>query len=203
MRDTKVLVILALIGGMMGGVVGTYLMPQGALAATRSARVRNRTLEAQRFVLLGPHGERRGLLHVLKNGTADLAMMDQNGRVRAEMRVAADGGAAIGFYDPEGRRRVIVGESAKDHAGIGLYNTAGKQVAGLSSQPSGPVSFTLYDPSTGLARAGLGVNAQGVPALVLLDKQGRDRAEFHLMPDGTPGLVLADENGKTIAAMPR
>lgn len=202
MRNTKLLVLLALIAGMVGGAIGAYFVPQGAFAATR-ARRRSRTIEARKFVVTGPNGERRGVLQVLNNGMADLALLDQNGRVRAELRVAADGGAAMGLYDQKGRRRVIVGNSARGHAGIGIYNASGKQVAGLSSQPEGAVSFTLYDPTTGLARAGLGLNAQGVPALVLLDKQGRDRAEFHLLADGDPGLVLADQNGKTIAALPR
>jgi hypothetical protein len=61
---------------------------------------------------------------------------------------------------------------------------------------------TLYDPSTGRARVGLGVSASGEPALVLFDQGGRDRAEMHVTVNGKPGLALADENGKSIAGLP-
>ena len=46
---------------------------------------------------------------------------------------------------------------------------------------------------------GLGLSADGTPALVLFDQNGKDRAELHLNNSGKPGLALADENGKSIA----
>jgi hypothetical protein len=62
--------------------------------------------------------------------------------------------------------------------------------------------LTLYDPNTGRARVGLGVAANGSPALVLFDQKGNDRAELNINSKGKPGLALADENGKTIAGLP-
>jgi hypothetical protein len=48
----------------------------------------------------------------------------------------------------------------------------------------------------------LGLSADGVPALVLFDQNGKDRAELHLNASGKPGLALVDENGKSIYAPP-
>ena len=62
--------------------------------------------------------------------------------------------------------------------------------------------MTLYDPNTGVARVGLGVAANGEPALALFDQHGRDRAELHVNAQGKPGLALADEAGKTVAGLP-
>jgi hypothetical protein len=61
---------------------------------------------------------------------------------------------------------------------------------------------TLYDNKTGFARAGLGLAADGAPALVLFDQSGKDRAELHVTSAGKPGLALADENGKSMAGLP-
>lgn len=63
-------------------------------------------------------------------------------------------------------------------------------------------SLTLFDPNTGMARAGLGAASSGSPALVLFDEAGRDRVELHVKPDGKLGVALADENGKSIAGLP-
>jgi hypothetical protein len=61
---------------------------------------------------------------------------------------------------------------------------------------------TLYDPKTGTARVGLGVAANGEPALALFDANGHDRAELHINAQGKPGLAFADEQGKTTAGLP-
>ena len=87
-------------------------------------------------------------------------------------------------------------------SGIRIFGPQGKQVAALGSLPTGESALTLYDASTGRARAGLGVSAKGDPALVLLDQSGADRAELSLRTDGRPGLALVDGQGKVIAGLP-
>ena len=64
------------------------------------------------------------------------------------------------------------------------------------------MNLTLYDPNTGRARVGIGVAANGSPAVVLFDQKGNDRAELNINSKGKAGLALADENGKTIAGLP-
>ena len=85
--------------------------------------------------------------------------------------------------------------------GFLLYGADGKVLARLASTPNGESALTLFDKTTGRARAGLGVAATGEPALVLLDQNGRDRAELSLDAKGKPSLALVDEHGKPIAGV--
>jgi hypothetical protein len=175
--------------------------PSNAFAVRRMHRAW--TVEAEEFVLVGPNRERRGVIQVSDQGTAALYLNDANGKERTELKVAADGLASLGFYDANGNQRVVVGKGAspQSQAGIGIFSADGNQVASLSSTDSGEVNMTLYDNKTGLARVGLGLAADGTPALVLFDASGKDRAELHVTSSG-PGLALADEKGKSIAGLP-
>lgn len=194
-------VVIALLGGMIGAGTMTF-GPSAAFALRHPPAAR--TVEAEEFVLLGPNRARRGVMEVSDKGTAALYLNDENGKERAELTVAADGRASLGFYDAAGNQRVVVGDgaAAQSEAGIGVFSAAGNQVASFSSSASGEVNITLYDNKSGLARAGLGLAADGAPALVLFDQNGKDRAELHVNSSGKPGLALADENGKSIAGLP-
>jgi hypothetical protein len=201
-RKPWLTVMMALAGGLIGGAAATILGSSNAFALHRAHHAR--TLEADKFVLLGRNGEDRAVMRVSDKGTAALYFNDESGKERAEMKVAADGRSSIGFYDEDGHRRVIVGQSVGpgSQSGIGVFSHDGSQIASLSSLPNGQVSMTLYDSKSGLARAGLGLAADGTPALVLFDQDGRDRAELHLDKNGNPGLALADASGKSIAGLP-
>jgi hypothetical protein len=190
--------MLALTGGFIGGTLAAEMAPAVALAARQA-----RSVKAQQFVLLDKAGNQRGVMEVTDRGTADLGLMDGNGRNRAEFRVSKDGSAAVAFYDPNGGRRVVVGEATTGRSGVSIYASGGRQIATLSVTQGDESSLTLYDPTTGRARVGLGVTSTGAPALVLFDPNGRDRLELHIGAKGEPGIALADESGKTIAGMPQ
>ena len=100
-------------------------------------------------------------------------MYDGQGRDRVELRVANNGGASVGFYSQNGSQRVLIGEGPSGRAGIAIYGANGRQLVNLTATADNQSSLTLYDPSTGRARAGLGV-ATGAPALVIFDQNGRD-----------------------------
>jgi hypothetical protein len=204
MKDRKpwLVMMLALTGGMLGGAIATMLGAGNAFALHHVGHAK--TVEAERFVLLGRTGDERGIIRVNDKGTAAFYMNDEKGREKAELRVTADGRTSLGFYDDTGLKRLVVGEGAapQSEAGIAVFAPNGNQVIDLSSSGNGEVNLTLYDAKSGLARAGLGLSADGVPALALFDQNGKDRAELHLDASGKPGLALADENGKSIAGMP-
>jgi len=197
--------LLAVAGGFIGGVIAIQLSPvESMAAAARSARSAGamRVVRAEKFVLVNRAGTQRGALLVAGDGTSALALSDDEGRNRAELRVTKEGGSSATFYDRAGNRRIAVGQGP-GRAGLAIFAAGGgRQIAAVSAADNGETGFTLYDPTTGRARAGLGVAADGEPALVLFDQNGKDRAELHIAAHGKPGLALADENGKTIAALP-
>lgn len=191
--ETRLYAFLTLIGAIIGGAVVTQL---GASAAMAAGHVR--TLSAEEFVLLDRDGTQRAMMKVAPDGTTHLAMFDGYKRDRADFRVTRDGAAAIGFYDQKGSPRVLVGASIDGRNGLAIYSTGGKQIASLSVTENNEASLTLYDPNTGMARAGLGTGPNGTPALALFDQGGTDRAEIHVRANGKGGLVLVDENNKAI-----
>jgi hypothetical protein len=168
----------------------------GASAAMAAGHVR--TLSAEQFVLLDRDGTQRAVMKVAPDGTTHLAMYDGHKRDRADFRVTKDGAAAIGFYDQNGSPRVLVGASIDGRNGIAINSTGGKQIASLAVTENNEASLTLYDPKTGMARAGLGTGPNGTPALALFDLSGADRAEIHVRADGKGGLVLVDQNNKVV-----
>ncbi len=191
--ETRLYAFLTLIGAIIGGAVVTQL---GASVAMAAGHVR--TLSAEEFVLLDRDGTQRAMMKVAPDGTTHLAMFDGYERDRADFRVTRDGAAAIGFYDQKGSPRVLVGASIDGRNGLAIYSTGGKQIASLSVTENNEASLTLYDPNTGMARAGLGTGPNGTPALALFDQGGTDRAEIHVRANGKGGLVLVDENNKAI-----
>jgi hypothetical protein len=200
MKDRKywLYAILALVGGGFGGALSGHLFPREAEAAARAAR----EIKAEKFVLVDHDGNERGVIEVSSTGVAGVSLEDQTGRQRSVLRVGTDGGAAIGFYDQNGAKRVIVGETPNGRDGLAIYGTSGRQISGFTVADDDASSVTLYDPTTGRARVGLGVSAKGEPALVLFDQSGRVRAELHVNDKGKPRLALADESGKSIAGLP-
>jgi hypothetical protein len=198
-RRNWVYALIVASGGFAGGLIAGQFTPGNALASRHhNARV----VTAEEFDLVDGSGNKRAMLHVTPRGMANLMMLDGDGNDRAEFRVERDGSSLLGFYDGKGTRRVVVGQSSAGPNGIAIYDGEGRQLATLSVSRAEQGSLTLYDPNTGLARAGLGVASRGEPALVLFDKQGRDRLEVHIGANGKPGIALADANGKTLAGLP-
>jgi hypothetical protein len=177
MKDRKswLYAVLVLVGGILGGALSGHLFPREAEASAHAAK----EMRAQKFVLV-----------------------DSAGMVRGVIQVASDDLADISFYDQNGTRRVVVGETLSGRNGVAVYGSKGRQMAAFTVADDNASSITLYDPSSGLARVGLGVSASGEPALVLFDQKGNDRAEMHVTVNGKPGLALADEAGKSIAGLP-
>jgi len=189
--------MLALGGGLLGGVAATQLAPAVADAAHGV-----HTVKAEQFVLVDKAGKQRAALEVTASGLADLVLYDGAGDDRAELRVSRDGVSTLGFYDDKGARRVLIGQATGGRNGVTVYGNSGRLLAGLTVNANDEASVSLYDPTTGRARVGLGVATTGAPALALFDEMGHDRAELHVGATGKPGLALADETGKSIAGMP-
>lgn len=195
--------VLTFAAAALGGALSSHFWPAGSSAAAAEVRSKHpKVVTAEKFVLVDSAGHERALMQVLANGMAGLAVLDTTGRNRAEIRVASDGSAGVAFFDKTGNKVAVVGEGVDGDAGLRIFAADGTQLAGLVVSAKRETALTLFDPKTGLARAGLGVANDGQPGLVLSDGAGRVRTELHVRADGKPGLALADENGKSIAGLP-
>jgi hypothetical protein len=190
--------VCAFAGGVVGGLAAAQIGASGAIAATHRA---SRTIKAERFVVVGSHGEERITLQVTKLGVADVALLDTHGRSRTELRVTPDGAAGLGFYNADGGKRLVLGLTSEDKAGLSVFSD-GRQIIGMSANKTGEMALTMYDPKSGLARAGLGLGADGSPALIMLDTEGKPRLQLGLSKDGNGNLTTMDKSGKTVSALP-
>jgi hypothetical protein len=108
-----------------------------------------RTVEAEKFILVGPGGNLRAGLSVEPNGMVGLAFLDKERRTRAGLAVQPDGSPSLRLFATDARSRVT-----------------------LTVAPDGSPMLLLLGPDE-QPRAMLVVRAGGSPGLQLLDTGGR------------------------------
>ena len=93
--------------------------------------------------------------------------------------------------------KAVLAIDRSKHASLIVLNEDGKQLLAAGA-PDGVAMLALAD-NTGLIRASLRLQASdGNPELKLLDKDGKLRAVFGLMPDGSPAIIFFDADGKAV-----
>jgi hypothetical protein len=133
--------VLIFAGATFGGFLSSHLWPidSSAMAAMR----RQKTVTAERFVMIDSGGKQRGTLQVSESGMATLALTDASGMDRVELRVAAEGSAGLGLFDRTGHELAVFGAGADGHSGVRIFGPQGKQVAALGSLSTGETALTL------------------------------------------------------------
>ena len=110
------LVVLA-IAGLVGGALGSWLMPRlarpGAITATR---VR----------LVDAEGQARATLAVTADGSPALWLTDDEGQSRVTLAVTADGSPALWLRDATGKARTTMTVLDDGSPHLILSDTAGK-----------------------------------------------------------------------------
>ena len=69
---------LALLAGLLGGVLSRYLIPTPVFAQAQAPAPKE--IRAQSFVLVNKQGAALGLMAVDSNGTPVITLVDENGR---------------------------------------------------------------------------------------------------------------------------
>src|SRR5262249_58360778 len=124
---------LTVIGGLIGGAIAGGFWSRDARAAAR----RDKTVEAEKFVLVDANGRQRAAIQVLPNGLVDFSLQDANGGDRVKIGVEADGSASIGLFDAKGHQVAMLGEEKDGHTGFLLSGPDGKGRASLASRVDG------------------------------------------------------------------
>jgi len=92
--------------------------------------------------------------------------------------------------------KAVLAIDRSKHASLIVLNEDGKQLLAAGA-PDGVAMLALAD-NSGLIRASLRLQTNdGNPELRLLDKDGKMRAVFALMPDSTPKIMFFGVDGKT------
>ena len=72
-------VLLSLLVGFCGGNFAQYLLPQ--LAHAQRPQQAERTISAQKFILVNDHGAQAGIFGFDKNGSPEITLLDSLGNV--------------------------------------------------------------------------------------------------------------------------
>jgi hypothetical protein len=157
LRLWRRLFALAVLAAVSVGVMGQMTM-------------KNRSVEAQRFVLLDAAGKARGGF-IMDADRPKLVLFDKSGKARAGLALATDGSPSLALHDGEERPRAGFSLES-DRVYLSLYGSGGKGSAGLAVGSDGAVILLLRDREE-KERVGVTVTPSGVPTMEFLDKDGR------------------------------
>lgn len=167
-------------------VVGGVLGIAGLTGATKMAPTTDE-LRARRIVIVDPNDQERVQISVKDDGSAVLAVNDQEGDARVSLRVLRDGRPEVALSDKGDKPR------------IKLYLSELPQLlrgqGGLAPDPY----VSLYYPD-GQAALELRLALNEAPGLGLWDDRGNSRAILYL-GHGEPKLVLRDHRGNDRAVL--
>lgn len=201
----KLLVVMIVVSGLVGGLLGSWLLPGRAAFAGEEAL---QVVTAREFRVLDEEGKLRARLGWGNEGVPGLSFYDAAGEERVVL-VAGEDHAALGFNDAAGKPRASLA-GGEFGFGLSLYDAAGRPRVWLALEKENPV-LALGDvlgKEVVLLSQGGPISAEvmlqvveGEPALILSDAVGKPRATLHLKPGGQPGLTLTDEAGNVRAML--
>lgn len=104
----RLLIIVSLLSGLMGGIVATLLVGHTAVAQSTSSDTPEsfKTVTAQEFRLIDSHGRIRALLSFSEEGQPFLHMRDEHDTYRVWMGISSDTGIAV--RDVDGKTRLVL-----------------------------------------------------------------------------------------------
>ena len=194
----------------------------GAVLIMAQARPPSQTVEAERLVLRDAmgmarivlssgegeggaasltlsdaNGNPRGMLVVLRDGVAGVALRDQRGRLRLVVQLDSGGAPSLRLLGTDARARAEL-SFREGTAALVLKDSAGADRLVLDQTPQGGPHLSLLG-ALGDAGAGLSLTANGSPLVGLY--HGRARTSLRLDDDGSTHLDLYDQDGRLGAAL--
>ena len=202
-RQFRILVVLTVVAGFLGGGVSNLLL-RGVPAAAQTAagKVQDEVI-AKKFVLVDGAGKTRASLQTTTGPDGGeypiLTLVDDKGQMRAGLCLSKGGNPALSFYDDTRAYRLGVKLLEDGRPSVGVI-TPGKGMVGLGIRQDG-LGFILAD-AAGKQRAGLVLLPDGTPQLGLYDAAGSPRAALSLDAAGSPDLGLFKANGDVLWRAP-
>jgi|GEM_PF-1268952 len=101
-KQCSLMVVLALLAGLVGGMVSSQLF-MGQLVFAETAQQNEQVVVAREFRLVDKRGKTRAVLRFSPIGGARLAMLDASAKVRAAFGLVKDGTPFLGMLDKNGQ----------------------------------------------------------------------------------------------------
>ncbi len=184
-----------------------YLRRSGVVALAVIAAVvlmgqatRNKTVKAEKFVVVDSSGNSRAVLENVVGQGASLVFRGTDGMEQIALQSFGD---ARGFTlsDKTGADRIVLGVLASGATTLGMADQSGNGRAALTLEADGSIALALYDENS-KSHVKLLAGRDGNPGIVLQDKDKGVCMMLLLYSDGSPAMVLFDNNGKVIWSAP-
>ena len=104
--QTKVLITVSVLSGLLGGIVATCLVGGGLVTAQESAREMPAVVSAKEFRLIDPLGHTRALLSFNEAGQPFLQMRDEFDTARVRVGISKETGVDV--RDVDGKTRLVL-----------------------------------------------------------------------------------------------
>lgn len=136
--------VLAIVGGVAGGLLGSYLFAAHPVVASEQAPAA-KVLRAHALLIVDDSGAERASIKVEQDGLVRLSMFNKRGERRVAVGVLGDGEPAIGLFDSGGQPRIGMNVPLDDSAGVRLLDSAGHSRLRLGQLENGEASVELMD----------------------------------------------------------
>lgn len=175
---------------------------------------------APSLTLLDKHQRARIVIGLAAGDQPQLVFAGTNEAPRIRMSLDGDAAALIQFTDRAGGNRAFFGVGRTGSAGAWVHGTDGREYASLTAGTNFFAALSFLGRS-GKERAALGMNAEralmlltggatnttaafaisaeGLPSVVLNDRDRGSRTSLALNADGTPLIQMADKKGQMSA----
>ena len=184
----------------MVGVVALAMMVAVVLMGQLPQTAPNKTVEAQRFVVLDASGNKRAVLGNVEEKGTFLVFRGSDGKDQIALRSFGDARALV-LSDSTGADRTVLGVLPNGATTFGMADQSGNGRAALTLEADGSIALALYDENS-KSHVKLVAGRDGNPGIVLQDKAKDVRMRLLLYSDGSPAMVLFDNNGKVIWSAP-
>lgn len=136
--------MLAILGGVAGGLLGSYLFTAHPVVASEKAPAA-KVLRAESLSIVDESGAERATIKVEQDGLVRLSMFNKKGERRIAVGVLGDGEPAIGLFDSSGQPRIGMNVPLDDSAGVRLLDASGHSRLRMGQLENGEASVELMD----------------------------------------------------------
>jgi hypothetical protein len=142
-------VVLALAGGVLGGLAG------GKLSSTAVAIVIQappRTVTAQEVLLVDAKGNARAVLRLNEIGDPGLSLYDHRGKLRTALQISDNEGLGFQLFDSSGELRISLIINADQIPALRLFDSRRRPRALFGVDPEGEPALDFYSQDGKLLR---------------------------------------------------
>ena len=178
-------------------VIAALVVAFAGAVVSEHRRGRSPRLETAQLSIVDQQGRARVVVGEFGSGAFGMSLADDAGRPRALFELQGDGSPRLSFANPAGQSLAEL-TVFQDAPRLSLTNLDGVEFFSLSVEMDGSSRLSLLD-QRGQSRINLGAAGDGSPGLVLVDRYGRALAELTISADASK-LVLQGRNGSVFKA---